>query len=231
MNCAIMQPYFFPYLGYFQLMNAVDVFVVYDDVHFMKKSFINRNSILVNGEAHRITLSVNKQSQNRLICEHTQSGDKSKLIELLKHTYRKAPYYKEVAPVLFDLITCSTPNLARYLGKQLAAMCDYLDLKCKFVYSSSIDKPNLRGQDKIINICTQLNASRYINPAGGKELYDDNKFSRNNIDLLFVKPKISEYQQFHNSFVSHLSIIDVMMFNSVSQIQDMVNNCELEKNG
>jgi WbqC-like protein family len=223
MKLAVMQPYLFPYIGYFQLVHAVDAFVVYDDVNYIKGGWINRNFILSQGEKARITLQLQGASPNVLINEVMVGGNRLKLLKTLRQSYTRAPQFDAVMPVFEEIIMFDEENLARYLDHGLRKTCAYLGLSPQWVVSSELQKNNeLRGQEKVLSICKDLGASQYINPAGGKELYDKVFFGDRGVQLLFIDPEIIPYPQFGKSFVPHLSIIDVMMFNDKKKCKDLI---------
>ena len=231
MKVAIMQPYFFPYLGYFQLINAVDVFVVYDDVNYIKKGWINRNNILVNGKPHLFSIALKEVSQNKLINEiaidETSNWSKN-LAKTMALSYKKAPFFQTVFPLIEDILQQNEKNLSQFITYSLQQICKYLKMETIIAVSSQIEKDNtLKGSEKIIEICKKMKATEYINAIGGKELYDKADFSKHNIDLHFIQSKKIEYPQFSNEFVPWLSIVDVMMFNSVEEIQNLLQQQEL----
>ena len=228
MKLAIMQPYLFPYIGYWQLLQAVDKFILFDDVNFIKKGYINRNSILIDGREHKFSLELRKQSQNKLINEIEVGDNKEKLLKTRHMAYRKAPRYDEVYPVLEKVIRYDEANLARYVGVSLYELSDFLGIDVEIVYSSDIAKDEaLKGKDKIIDICRALGASEYINAAGGRSLYDRADFDKMGISLKFIEMGGIHYRQFENDFVPNLSIIDVMMFNDLHEIGSMFENYKL----
>jgi len=225
---AIMQPYFFPYIGYWQLINVVDTFVILDDVNYIKKGYINKNAILISGKPQNIVLEILGASQNKYINEIIHSGNTSKLLKTIQRTYSKAPYFKDVYRLLEKILTNSEKNLAKFLGYQLVYISSYLDLDTNFLYSSEINKNNnLKGQNKLIEISTKLETEQYINAIGGIELYDKVKFQNENITLNFIKNHLVKYKQFSNDFIPNLSIIDIMMFNNIDDIKIMLNSYEL----
>ena len=227
MKVAIMQPYLFPYLGYFQLISAVDTFVVYDDVNFIKGGWINRNYILSNGDRQLISLPLQGASPNKLI-NQIEIGGRHKILESLRHNYSKAPQFDCVYPMLEDVLTQTEKNLARFLDYQLHSICDYLDLHTKWRISSMLNKDNsLRGQDKVLSICEELGATHYINVPGGKALYDQPQFTARGLRLSFIQPEVINYRQFQSAFVPSLSIIDVMMFNDREQCAALLKSYEL----
>jgi len=221
---AIMQPYLFPYIGYFQLINAVDTFVIFNDVNYIQRGYINRNSILLNGRPHRFTLEIVKASQNKLINEIEIGDNKLKILKTIKMAYRKAPYFQDVYPVIEKILFMEERNLSRFLVESLKEISRYLAIDTDFVNSSNIEKDNsLRSQDKIIDICKRLRAGTYINAIGGMSLYEKDRFSKEGICLNFLDSELIDYSQFDNEFVPSLSMIDVMMFNSRYSIMCMLN--------
>jgi hypothetical protein len=229
MKIAIMQPYLFPYIGYFQLIYAVDKFVFLDDVNFIKRGWINRNRILVNGIEHLFSVPVKKISQNKLIleCELAESW-KEDFLKTIEMSYKKAPYFTFAYPLILDIINFKEQNLSLYIVNHIKRIFEYLDIKIHVIPSSSIYRTSeLKAQDKIIQICKEENASEYINPIGGTELYDKNKFSEENITLKFLKTSEIIYKQFRHTFVPFLSIIDILMFNSKEEIKIMLDKYTL----
>jgi len=228
MRLAIMQPYLFPYLGYFQLIRAVDAFVVYDDVNYIKGGWINRNFILAEGDKQLITLPLQGASPNQLINQVTVGNRQNKLIETIRHRYGKAPQFSAVFALVENILRQHEKNLARFLDYQLRQICDYLGLHPKWYVSSSLKKDNeLRGQDKVLAICEELGATHYINVPGGKSLYDREAFAGRGMQLSFIQPKAVAYRQFGNEFTPNLSIIDVMMFNDKEQCAKLLEEYEL----
>lgn len=223
MRIGIMQPYFLPYIGYWQLLNAVDQYVIYDDVNFIKGGWINRNRMLMNNQPKLFNIQMQGASPNKLINEvqvFTNDVWKKKLLKTIESSYCKAPYYDEVYPVIKEIIICDESNLAKYIENSIRKICEYLNINTKLIVSSSIDKDiNLKGQDKVINICKILGADEYYNAIGGQELYSYSDFEKQGIKLRFLDTDNIEYSQFNGDFVSNLSIIDVMMFNSVDEIK------------
>jgi hypothetical protein len=232
MKVAIMQPYLFPYLGYFQLISAVDAFVVYDDVNYINRGWINRNNILSGGRARLLTMALEQASQNKLINEIKVVGENEKLLRTISQSYTKAPYFKKVFPMIQDILMQNEKNLTKYLDYQLQKICVYLGLDPIWLISSSLNKStSLRAQEKIIAICEELGATHYVNGIGGAKLYERQSFEEREIELSFLKQLPAEYPQFSHGFVPNLSIIDVMMFNSKNFIQsNLLNKFELEKN-
>ncbi|MHC1721420.1 MAG: WbqC family protein [Clostridiaceae bacterium] len=231
MRLGIMQPYFFPYIGYWQLISAVDKYVVFDDVNYINRGWVNRNRLLINGQDRMVSLKLHESSQNKLINEIEileDQDNRANLIKTIENCYRKAPYYKAAFPVIEDIISLQEKNLALYLKNSIQQLCSYLSLDAELIDSSSIKKDNsLRGQNKILEICRLLRADEYINAIGGRDLYSHEMFSSSNIALKFLKPTIIEYRQFGNEFIPSLSIIDVMMFNSSEEIKKMLSSYEL----
>lgn len=227
MKLAIMQPYLFPYLGYFQLIHAVDAFVVYDDVNYIKGGWINRNYILANGDRQLITLPLQRASRNKLI-NQLEVGGQHKILKSLRQSYSRAPFFDAVYPMLEDILAQTEKNLSRFLDYQLRRICDYLGLRPQWHISSALAKDNgLRGEDKVISICAALEATHYINVPGGKVLYDEQSFTVCGLQLFFIKPREVIYRQFGTRFIPSLSIIDVLMFNDREQCARFLEEYDL----
>ena len=228
MTLAIMQPYLFPYIGYWQLIHAVDTYVIYDDVNFIKQGYINKNNILANGKSQAFTLELIGASSNKLINEVNVGNNSSKLIKSVNQNYIKAPYFKDIFPLIEDILNQDEKNLAKFIGYSLQKISNYLNFDTKFIYSSDIEKNNeLKAQDKVLEISKILNASNYINAIGGQELYSKVDFKAQNIQLNFLKTELSEYKQFKNEFIPYLSIIDILMVNSKEEVKEMLGRFEL----
>lgn len=229
MSIGIMQPYFFPYIGYFQLMREVDVFVIADDLHYIKNGFINKNFILLNNESFKISLQLNGASQNKLINEIEVGTNNSKLLETIRRAYKKAPYFNDVFPLIEEIMLNNEKNLANFLGESLIKISNYLGIEVEILYSSKIEKDNnLKYEKRIIDICKRQNSTCYVNATGGKILYSKETFKKENLKLQFINSFSLTYKQFNDNFISGLSIIDVMMFNSRDNITKLLDSYELE---
>lgn len=229
---AIMQPYFLPYIGYFQLINAVDKFVIYDNIQFSKKGWINRNRILMNGKDHMISLPLKKDSDYLNVDERYISDifekEKNKLIGKIKNAYLKAPEFKDVFPFIQEILNYEEKNLFSYILNSLQEICKYLEIETEFIVSSTVEiDHSLRGQEKVIALCNKLNATCYINTIGGVDLYSKKNFKQKNTQLNFIESKSIEYLQFNSKFVPWLSIIDVLMFNDKLIVREYLNNYKL----
>lgn len=230
MILGIMQPYFMPYIGYFQLLNAVDKYVIYDNAKYTKKGWINRNRILQNNKDTLISISVEKDSDYLDIKDRSvaDSFDKKKLINQIRESYRKAPYFEQMIPIVEDIINYEEKNLFLYIYNSIKEVCKYLNIHTEIIISSTIDiDQTLAGQDRVIAICKTLGAKDYYNAIGGQELYDPKDFEKEGVSLRFLSSNLVAYKQFNNDFIPWLSIIDVMMFNSLAEIQDMLNEYKL----
>jgi hypothetical protein len=226
---AIMQPYIFPYIGYFQMVNAVDKFVFYDDVNYINRGWINRNRILINNEPKYITVELIKASQNKLINEIEVGNNINKLINSISLAYKKAPYYKEVFPVIENCLNYQTNLISELAIQSVISVSEYLNLPTQFEVSSELyaDSKGIDKADRLIHICKKNDATHYINAIGGIELYNKEYFSGKNITLKFIKCYLSSYKQFNDEFVPGLSIIDVLMFNDIESCQKILNQFEL----
>ncbi|NBA87073.1 hypothetical protein GVN16_14980 [Emticicia sp. CRIBPO] len=227
MKVGIMQPYFLPYIGYFQLIKAVDTFIVYDNIQFSKKGWINRNRVLINGQDEYISLPLKKDSDylmvNQRFLSDTFEQDKQKALRKIYENYRKAEHFEEAYPVIESCYNNPERNLFDFVWGSIRNVCGYLNIKTPLVISSEIGIDHqLKSQDKVIALCKEVKADEYINPIGGVELYDKKDFNDKGIDLQFIESTPREYKQFSGSFLSKLSILDVMMFNSAEEIMTML---------
>jgi hypothetical protein len=227
MKIGIMQPYIFPYIGYFQLINAVDKFVIYDNIQFTKKGWINRNRLLLNGKDEYFTLPLKNDSDFLNVNERELSTDwlkeKTKILNKIKENYKKAPYFNEVYNLVESNFNFENLNLFDFILNALKNTLNYLTIKTEIVVSSTLAiNHSLKAEEKVIAICKALNAETYINPIGGIELYSKEHFLNEGIKLNFIKANNCVYNQLNNEFIPFLSIIDVMMFNSKEEIKRMI---------
>jgi hypothetical protein len=228
MKLAIMQPYFLPYLSYFQLMAAADKFVIYDDVNFIKGGWINRNRIQLNNREYLFTVPLAAASRNRLINEiELAEGTswKRKLTGTIEQAYRSAPQFEQVWPLIREIIIHPARKLSAYLLHGLTVIKSYLDIPTLLVLSSSVyQNRHLHGEERVLDICRREKASTYINAPGGRGLYLPENFRRQNIALYFLKPNLVESPQFRPS----LSLVDVLMFNSGPNVKRFLSQAELQ---
>lgn len=231
MKIGIMQPYFLPYIGYWQLLNAVDKYVIYDDVNYIKGGWINRNRILVGKEPKYLTIRLNGASPNKNINEievGLNEKERKKLLRMVEENYKKSPFFQDVFPIVEAIIMNEEKKLAKFIEFSLKKICGYLGIKTELIISSTLKKDNsLKAQDKVIDICKELKATEYYNAIGGQELYSYDEFKKNGIELKFLQTGNIKYNQFDNEFISYLSILDVMMFNSVDDICKLLNDYTL----
>lgn len=234
MKVAIMQPYFLPYIGYFQMIKAVDLFVFYDDVNYIKKGWINRNRILVNDEAFLFTVPLSRISQNVLIHDTKINSEKytnwkDDFIKTLEFNYKKAPFYNDVMILMKKILNEDYFSISDLAIQSVVEISNYLKLDTKFKISSKESYLNkqLKGEMRIIDVCKIENATNYINAIGGQELYNKENFQIEGIKLNFIKSLPFQYKQFNNDFIPWLSIIDILMFNSIEQVRDLLDKVEL----
>lgn len=225
MRLGIMQPYFLPYIGYFQLISAVDSFVLYDNIKYTKKGWVNRNRILVNGKDAVFSVPLKKDSDFLNVCERSVSEifRREELLRKVEGAYKKSPFFDEVFPVLADVVLSKENNLFDYIYQSVLKICAYLRIDTKIMVSSGIPiDHSLRSQEKVLAFCRNLRAKEYINPIGGTELYERERFLCDGIDLKFIRTIPFEYKQFGGGFVPGLSIIDVLMFNPLDTVREHI---------
>lgn len=221
MKGAIMQPYFLPYIGYFQLIASVDQFIVYDNIKYTKKGWINRNRMLLNGTAAMFSLPLKKGSDSLDVVERdlAENFDRAKLLNQFRGAYGGAPHFDQTYPVLEQIVRHEDANLFRYIHHSIVRLCEHLGIKTEIRISSEIAIDHeLKGQKKVLALCKAVCADTYINTIGGVELYDKDDFRVQGIDLQFIKARSFEYAQFGTPFVPWLSIVDVLMFNPIEDV-------------
>ena len=232
MKLAIMQPYFFPYIGYFQMLAAVDRFVIYDDVSYIKNGWINRNRILMNGMPSYFTIQLKGASSNKLINEvevNEHPNWKKKLFRTLEVSYSRAPYFKQVMEIVEKVFEYSGSTVASWASNSIDQVKTYLEISTETIPSSAAyTNQHLSGTERVLDICKQNGAGTYINPIGGRYLYQKENFAQHGISLYFIETQQILYSQFPNhSFVPHLSILDVLMFNSTEVVHGFLKSYKL----
>tara|TARA_B110000503_G_C7027862_1_gene362658 strand:- start:232 stop:930 length:699 start_codon:yes stop_codon:yes gene_type:complete len=227
MKLAIMQPYFLPYIGYFQLISAVDKFIVYDNIKYTKKGWVNRNRMLQNGKDVMFSLPLKSDSNYLDICKRELSAEfnSDKLLSQFKGAYRRAPYYAQTLPLIEEIVRLDDVNLFGYLHHSIVKTCAHLGITTDITNSSSIDIDNtLKSQDKVLALCKAVGAKSYINTIGGVELYSRDKFHTQGIELQFIETQPFEYAQFGMPFMPWLSIVDVLMFNPLEIVYERIKS-------
>jgi hypothetical protein len=231
MRLALMQPYLFPYIGYFQLIHAADKFVVYDDVTFIKQGWINRNNILLNGQKYLFTVPLVNASSNTLICDTQVSKLDiwgAKFLKTIEQAYRKAPHYAEVYPLLAEIVVPGRDNISTLITNSLRKISAYIGITTEIAETSRhYGNSELKAQERVLDICRKEGADSYVNPIGGIELYSKDRFREEGMDLYFIKTGVVQYAQFKEPFTPWLSIIDVLMFNRPEEALQLVRQYEL----
>ena len=222
MKVAIMQPYLFPYYLYWKLIKEVDVFVIYDNVNFKKRGFINRNYSFHSGTKKRFTLSLQKASQNKLINEINICQNQDELKCFLKRHYERCRNFDDAWPIFDKILSQDDLNLAVFLENSIKILCNYLCIRTKIISASSLksEQYNLKGQDRILYLCKLLGANQYLNLPGGKNLYDVKDFKNNNIELDFLSPVTDELINIKVDNFQECSIVDLIMTASNSSLID-----------
>lgn len=232
MKIAIMQPYFCPYIGYFQLINAVDTFIIADDLQYAKGGWYNRNRIINHGVEFFFTIPLKSDSSSKNINErylaNNSHGEIIKTLRRIKNFYSKAPYFSQHYPLVRKVFLQEQKNLSDYNVYSMKEISKFLKIETQFILSSSLEvDPNKKGVDRVIEICKMRKADTYINPIGGVDLYSKDVFNNNGIDLQFIQSNNIKYDQFKHTFVPSLSIIDIIMFNDIDTIKGLLNEFKL----
>ncbi|HEY8036068.1 MAG TPA: WbqC family protein [Methylobacter sp.] len=228
---AIMQPYFLPYIGYFQLLAAADKFIVLDDVNYINRGWVNRNRLSLNGAVHTFTVPLFGASQNRLICDITLVNERAwrdKLMRTIQQAYKKAVCYPEVSSLIESLINFPSLQLDEFLLNSLRGIVRYLSLDVEIENTSRVyENTHLKGQERILDICRQEQANVYINLIGGRDLYDRASFLEHDIQLYFLRPRPVSYLQGQAEHIPWLSILDVLMFNEPPAVRQLLTEMDL----
>lgn len=232
MKVAIMQPYVFPYLGYFQLIHSVDTFIFYDDVNFIKRGWVNRNRILVNGNEYLFTVPCIKPSQNRWINETLvdyQNPELKKASTTFHQSYKKAPNYEVIAPLFDSFFSPQLADIASLAIHSVISVCEYLDIKKDFKVSSEQNYANnsLERADRLIDITKKEGSHQYVNAIGGMEIYNKEYFQSKGVSLQFLKPKLKTYKQATSTFVAGLSIVDLLMYLPKDEVMSHISDYDL----
>ena len=232
MTVALMQPRLFPYIAYWQLVGMVDKFIIYDNTNYTKKSYTNKNYIIINNEKRLVTLPLIGASQNKFFNEIKIGNEKEKFLITIDHAYKKAPYFDVAFPVIEKILRYEEDNLAYFIGNSIQEISKYLGFDTKFDYSSHLlNDTSFSRVDKVIRICQLAHAKTLINPESGEALYDRNYFKERGITYLSYRSYMDsiQYKQFPKvkEFIPNLSIIDVMMFNPKEDIATMMQAYEI----
>jgi len=230
---AIMQPYFFPYIGYFHLIHASDLFIFYDDVQYSKGGWINRNRILCGNKDLFFTIPVSRYSYKKLIKDVEPIINEKWINTFYKQlvcNYKKAICFHAIIDCVMSIFDKKHDNISSLAVDSVLTVCSYLDIKFSYTSSSICSPENIhtRRDDRVIGIVKKMNYSNYINTYGGVDLYDKEYFLRNGIVLQFIKSNIIKYSQFKNDFKPNLSIIDVIMFNKKEDVIDFLSYYSIE---
>ena len=229
---AVMQPYFFPYIGYFQLVNACDDFVFLDNVQYIERGWINRNRLLVNGRVSYVTVPVVRSSQKTLVLEKLihPSMSVEKLLHKIRNEYKKCQYFPVVYDLLVEIFRDMGDRISALSASSVTRVSRYVGLNTRFHLASELI-PNalsasLTAEDRIILLVHALHGSYYINMRGGEGLYNSERFDKEKIKLSFIDPSISPYPQSGDVFVQGLSIIDMLMNLPAGEVR---KQCELSR--
>ena len=225
MNVAIMQPYLFPWIGYFQLIYQSNIFVLYDDACFIKQGYINRNSILCQGQAQRFTVPVPGASSNKRISELRFGDQVEKIVKTVSQSYSKAPYFRDVMPLVEAVLSHPERDITACCQRAIESIFNYLDIERKIIRSAVLDYDRSENpENKVIGMCQALKGNMYVNSTGGRHLYHADAFAAQGITLRFLQANNTEYAQGNHDFIPYLSIIDVLMHCEPGQVKQALKN-------
>lgn len=228
MTLAGNQPYFLPYLGFWQLIHVADLFLLADDYDYIRHSWVNRNRILLNGRPHYLRVEVRSNKESRLIMDKQLVESPhaiSDKLKTLEYAYLKAPCFADGYALAERILTWPERNLALFLEHSIREVCAYLGITTPFCHSSDIPgNSQFKREERIYDFCHRLGADTYVNLPGGQALYDFGEFARRGIRLRFIQPELKPYPQSGGPFVERLSILDAIMFNSREQLHEMLDD-------
>ena len=227
MKLAIMQPYFFPYIGYFQLVDAVDKFVFYDDVNYIKSGWINRNRLFLSGAVRYITVPLTAASSfEKINRTQVKRGDDwpVQMLSVIRGSYAKAPYYCAVVNLVEEVLNSRYEHISTLARNSIIAVTNYLEIEKNYCISSTVyENQNLKSTDRVRDICRKEKASQYWNLPGGKDLYNIDVFKNEGVELKFINVELAPYRQLVDEFQPGLSILDILMFNDKEHVRKMIS--------
>ena len=227
------QPYFIPYLGFWQLVNAADLFLIGDNYNFIRHGWIQRNRILVCGQPFFLGLEVKHLTSFKKINEtEFMDFDVNQKLNTVSHAYRRAPQFDAGYALIKKILGYPERNVAEFLFNSIKEVCQYLEISTKFIRSSEIPgNDSFKREYRIFDFCQRLGGDTYINAVGGQDLYHFDDFEKHGVTLKFIHPNLRPYKQFSNEFVPGLSILDVIMFNPLNAIKDMLEDYSIIEKG
>lgn len=229
--CAIMQPTFMPWVGYFDLINSVNCFVFLDDVQLTKRSWQVRNKIKTSNGEFFITLPIKKdKSRDEQYINNTfiSSDDKwkNKTLKSVESNYKKTHYFPEIFPLFKEWVNSNLP-LSKIHSKMIQEITYKLGFfNVEFVSSSSLGI-NGSKEIKLLNICKKMSVKTYLSPQGSSAYIKPtnlaNKFKANDIDLLYHDYGLIKYNQLHGEFIPFLGIFDLLFNEGFEKSADIIS--------
>jgi hypothetical protein len=236
MQLGIMQPYFFPYLGYFQLIEVVDKWIVFDTPQYIRHGWVNRNRIMKFDGNDWMYINVPLQKHSRdtaikdvLIASNTQEWQEKIYAQLLSYR-KKAPHFSETMDVVTRCFNAGCDGISGLNIVVLKEVCAYLEIDFRFEIYSQMNLKHEPANDAgewALQISKACGADTYINPPGGREIFDPSKFKAAGINLRFLESELKQYNQRNGNFIAGLSVLDVMMFNSRDEIKELLSHYRL----
>lgn len=236
MKIASHQPYFFPYIGHYSLIYSADLFVFADLRQYTRKGWMARNRILkpLRREAQYFRIGLIKPRDKASLtecCLHKNEKWKIRILDQVAHYKNVAPYFNETILIIKDLFEKKYITLLEFNIESTKVLLNIFNINTPTILFSDIeqkvekaDRPGLWG----LKICKALNASAYVNAPDGEKFMPVKEYIKSGIRLGFIQPDIKNYNQFNNEFISHLSIIDVLMFNGIKKTSEMIKKYEIK---
>ncbi|MHB9799777.1 WbqC family protein [Pseudomonas sp. MT3] len=231
---SLMQPYLFPYLGYFQLIAASSLFLLGDSLQYTRRGWINRNRLLVGGQPWSFSFPLEQGSRSQAINERLLSTQmrptSQRLLHTIRHAYSRAPCYRQVFPLVEEILEHPERNLARFAEHSIRRICHYMGIDTPIERVSELDlAPDIDRDRRLIEAVRRSGGDVYLNPEGGRHLYCPDLFHTHGVELRFLRMDELSYRQFDDNFVPSLSIIDVLMFNPPDEMQRLLGRYSVDR--
>ena len=226
-----MQPYFLPYLGYFQLIQNSNIFIVADEYQFTTRGWINRNRAILNNQISTFTIPVSaagKKINDKMIADMESTRSlKRRMIQ----SYKNSPNFADTVLLLDSIFSLNDVSLEVYIHNSIQHICKYLKIDTRILKLSELNyNRNLEGEDRVVSICKNLGATKYLNPEGGKNIYNGESFARAELELEFIEHKPIEYVQNFPGFTPRLSVVDsIFMLNSRITMEEHLKSFVIHK--
>lgn len=231
---SLMQPYLFPYLGYFQLIAASSLFILGDSLQYTRRGWINRNRLLVGGQPWQFSVPLEQGARSQAINQRLLSEQmrltSQRLLHTIRHSYHRAPCYPQVFPLVEEILENPERNLAHFTEHSIRRICNYLEIDTPIARISDMGLAgDIDREQRLIHVVKRSGGNVYLNPEGGRHLYSPDVFHSHGVELRFLRMDEFSYRQFDDDFVPSLSIIDVLMFNQPDEMRRLLGRYSVDR--